>query len=305
MFDAEDIEEKETLWLPSPILEGSMTAQAVRSDLLPQVFLNHFYVVLDSLTSNAIERDAFLRKHFAPNEKRTTTNADMTYTGVYFYGVNTYFELFDIANSPGHRVGDSGIAFGVDQPGAIRVLQEKLGPSFEPSLQSVTRLYQGKQIPWFLMATAKSLPYEGELSCWVMEYHPKFLAQWNRQPKAANRGISRKDILKRYSEVLEPVHEPRLEDVVEFTLAADEPTKNNLIHLCLQLGYQFERKQNGEVVTLRGPDFTCLLIPATERVSGIREIKMRTRSLSHCEEEHRLGQSVLKFVGRSAIWSFR
>ncbi len=281
-----------------------MTAQAVRPDSSPQVFLNHFYVVLDSLTSNAIERDRFLRKHFAANEKRTTTNRDMTYTGLYFYGVNTYFELFDIANSPGHRVGDSGIAFGVDQPGAIRVLQEELGSSFEPRLQSVTRLYQGKQVPWFFMATAKSLPYEGALSCWVMEYHPEFLADWNPQPKAANRGISRKDILRRYSEVLEPVDEPYLEDVVEFTVAADEPTKNNLIHFCLQLGYQIERKQHGEV-TLRGPDFTFLLIPATEGVCGIREIKMRTRSLSQSEEEHRLGQSVLKFVGRSAIWSFR
>jgi hypothetical protein len=272
---------------------------------VPQVFLNHFYGVLDSLTSNAIEGDAFLRKYFAANEKRTTTNADMTYTGLYFYGVNTYFELFDIANSPGRRVGDSGIAFGVDQPGAISVLQEKLGPSFEPNLQSVTRLYQGKQIPWFFMATAKSLPYEGELSCWVMEYHPEFLAGWNPQRKAANRGISRKDILKRYSKVLEPVDEPRLEDVVELTLAADESATNNLTHFCLQLGYQVERNQNGEVVTLRGHDFTFLLIPATERVRGIREIKMRTRSLPQSEEEHRLGQSVLKFVGRSAIWSFR
>jgi len=282
-----------------------MTAQAVRPDSLPEVFLNHFYVVLDSLTCNAIERDAFLRKHFAANEKRTTTNADMTYTGLYFYGVNTYFELFDIANSPGHRIGDSGIAFGVDQQGAIRVLQDKLGPRFEPSLQSVTRLYQGRQIPWFFMATAKSFPYEGELSCWVMEYHPEFLAGWNPQPKAANRGILRKDVLKRYCEVLKPVDEPRLEDVVELTLAADEPATNNLTHFCLQLGYQIERRQYGEIITLRGPDFTILLIPATERVRGIREIKMRTRSLPQSDEEHRLGQSVLKFVGRSATWSFR
>src|SRR5215472_17175041 len=156
-----------------------MTAQAVRPDSLPEVFLNHFYVVLDSLTCNAIERDAFLRKHFAANEKRTTTNADMTYTGLYFYGVNTYFEFFDIANSPGHRIGNSGIAFGVDQQRAIRVLQDTLGPRFAPSLPSVTRLYQGRQNHWFFMATANSRHYEGELIGQVMQYHPEFLAGWN------------------------------------------------------------------------------------------------------------------------------
>ena len=303
MFDAEDIEEKETLWLPSPILEGSMTAQAVRPDSLPQVFLNHFYVVLDSLTSNAIERDRFLRKHFAANEKRTTTNADMTYTGLYFYGVNTYFELFDIVNSPGHRVGDSGIAFGVDQPGAIKILHEKQGPSFEPSLKSVTRLHRGKPIPWFFMATSRSLPYESELSSWVMEYNPEFLANWNPQPSGTNRGVSREDILKRYSEVLKPVDRPCFEDIIGLTVAADEPIANSLVHFCLQLGYQVDRKEAAGVA-LHGPDFVLRVIPS-ESVHGIREVQMRTRGWLQPEQEHQLGRSALRFVGASAIWSFR
>jgi len=277
---------------------------APQSDSLPQVFLNHFYVVLDSLTYSAIEEDEFLRRHFAVNEKRTTSNAEMTYTGLYFYGRNTYFEFFDIGDSPKDQVGDSAIAFGVDQPGAIRVLQEKLGPSLEPNLKAVTRLYQGKQIPWFFMATSRSLPYESGLSCWVMEYHAEFLANWNPQPKGTNRGISRKEILQRYSQMLNPVDKPRLEDVVGLTVAADADAADSLIDFCLQLGYQIERKQNEDVVALRGPDFMLLLIPATESVRGIREIKMRTRNLTEREKEYQLGQSVLKFVGPSAVWSF-
>jgi len=273
------------------------------SKALPQVFLNHFYVVLDSATCRAVEEDAFFKNHFAPNEKRTTTNADLTYTGLYFYGVHTYFELFEIANSPGRRPGDSGIAFGVDQPGAIKVLHEKQGLSFEPSLKSVTRLYQGRLIPWFFMATSTSLPYEGELSSWIMEYHPEFLANWNPQASGTNRGISRNEILKRYSEVLEPIDEPHLEDVIGLTVAADEPVANNLTDLCLQLGYQIDRKEGGDVA-LRGPDFVLLLIPASEGVRGIREIKMRTRRRMQREEEHRLGSSTVRFVGSSATWSF-
>jgi Family of unknown function (DUF5829) len=286
---------------PSPVSQGSLPPQA---DSLPEVFLNHFYMVLDSPTSKAIEEDAFLRRHFAVNEKRTTSNADMTYTGRYFYGVNTYFEFFDIADSPQRRVGDCAIAFGVDQPGAIRVLGKKLGPSLEPSVLSVTRLYQGKQIPWFYMATLRSLPYESEMSSWVMEYHPEFLAAWNPQPKEANQGISRRQILKRYAEVVEPVDEPRLEDVIGLTVAADARARDSLIHFCFRLGYSIEKERDGNV-TLQGPDFVLRLIPATEDVRGIREIKMCTRASTQPEEEHPLGQSVLKCVGRSAIWSFR
>ena len=277
---------------------------APQSNAVPQVFLNHFYVVLDSPTCRAVEEDAFFRNHFAPSEKRTTTNADLTYTGLYFYGVHTYFELFDIANSPGRRLGDSGIAFGVDQPGAIKVLHEKHCPSFEPSLKSVTRLFQGKPIPWFFMATSRSLPYESELSSWVMEYNPEFLANWNPHSKGTNVGISRKDILTRYSEVLKPADKPHFEDVIGLTIAADEPTANNLIAFCLPLGYQIERKERGGVA-LHGPDFVLRVIPASDGVRGIREVKMRTRSQMQREEEHQLGCSTLRFVGSSATWSFR
>ncbi|HXW54253.1 MAG TPA: DUF5829 family protein [Candidatus Cybelea sp.] len=287
----------------SPKPPPSLRTPPAQPHSFPQVFLNHFYVVLDSPTCNAVEEDAFLGNHFAANEKRTTTNADMTYTGRYFYGVNTYFELFDIANAPGRRLGDSGIAFGVDQPGALRVLQEKLRPSLELSLKSVTRLYQGKPIPWFFMATPRSLPYESEMSSWVMEYHPEFLANWNPQPRGTNLGISRKDILKRYSEVLKPVDEPYFEDVIGLTVAADEPTASNLIRFCVELGYQIEREEGGDVA-LHGPDFSLLVIPANKSVRGIREIKMRARSCPQREEEHQLGRSTLKFVGSSAIWLF-
>jgi hypothetical protein len=278
--------------------------KAPQPDSLPQVFLNHFYVVLDSPTYNAIEEDEFLRKHFAVNEKRTTTNAEMSYTGLYFYGINTYFEFFDIGNSPKGQVGDSAIAFGVDQPGAIKILRENLGSSLEPNGKSVTRLYQGTQVPWFLMATSTSFPYESGLSCWVMEYHPEFLANWNPQANRANRGITRKEILRRYSEVLPPVDEPYLEEVDGLTVAVDAPEKNSLIDFCLQLGYQIESRETEDVVALNGPDFALRLIPATKNVRGIRKIRMRTRNLPRHEKEFQLGRSVLKFAGSSAMWTF-
>src|SRR5208282_2209145 len=98
---------------------------------------------LDTPTYQAIESDPFWRKRFAPNERRTTVRTDETYTGLYFYGINTYFEVFDVADSPRPDVGDCGIAFGVERSGDIGALKGVLGAELETSTQPITRLYQG------------------------------------------------------------------------------------------------------------------------------------------------------------------
>src|SRR5918998_6248173 len=73
----------------------------------PPVFLNHFFVVVDSATYKDVERSAFLRQEFAVTERRTTVRNDVSYTALYFYGVNTYFEFFDA--SAQDRFAGSGI----------------------------------------------------------------------------------------------------------------------------------------------------------------------------------------------------
>jgi hypothetical protein len=155
------------------------------------------------------------------------------------------------------------------------------------------------------MATSTSLPYESGLGCWLMDYHPEFLANWNPQANQANRGITRKEILRHYSEVLPPVDEPYLEEVDGLAVAVDAPNQNSVIDFCLQLGYQVERRETEDVVALNGPDFALRLIPATKNVRGIRKIKMRASNLSKREKEHQLTQSTLQFAGSSAISSFR
>jgi len=86
------------------------------------------------------------------------------------------------------------------------------------------------------------------------------LGHWNPQPKGTNRGISRKEILQRYAEVVKAIDEPCLEDVVGLTVAVDAPDKNSLIDFCFQLGYRVENEQNGNVVAVHGPDFVLALI---------------------------------------------
>ena len=77
--------------------------------------LNHFYVTVDAATYGHLEASDFLRAEFGVYEKRTTVRKDITYSGIYFYGRNTYFEFF--AEGTRQAGPASGLALGVDEAG--------------------------------------------------------------------------------------------------------------------------------------------------------------------------------------------
>ena len=271
----------------------------------PQVFLNHFYVVLDSATYKDIEQSPFLRREFAVTEQRTTVRTDRTYTGLYFYGTNTYFEFFDVSSDTSTQVGFSGIALGVDRVGELQAASSEISSSFAVKQETITRQYNGKQVPWFYMGEQKDFPLGSRLAVWFMEYHPRFLEEWNSQPGTHNQGITRKQILQRYGAVLKDIPaKPYLEDVVALTLATDDVNRKKLAELCKLLGYS--EQIVGDAQVLKGPDIELRLLPQTEESRGIREITMRVRRKPAEQDEFRFGaKSVLKFQGNGlATWSF-
>ena len=263
------------------------------------ILLNHFYLVLDSVTYSAVECDRFLRGEFAVSEQRTTVRTDRTYTGLYFYGVNTYFEFFDVAKEPGHRAGDSGIAFGVEQPGAINSLQSRLGA--DPPIL-VTRQSGKIQGPWFFMLKTLNHPLESGMSSWIMEYHPRFLAEWH--PKGNESGISRRQILQRYAVILRAQPAPTyFQDVTEITLAAEKEVTTCLVEHCKLFGYRFHN--DGETAILEGLDIGLRLVPETSARRGVQQITFRVSSVPHQTVFHFGPKSVLRFHDNgTATWVF-
>ncbi|MCP4724942.1 MAG: hypothetical protein GY863_07895, partial [bacterium] len=133
-------------------------AQDENEKLTSPILLNHFYFVLDSATYVSIESSSFLRNEFAITEKRTTVRqGGNSYTGLYFYGENTYFEFFNIATEKNNKAGNTGIAFGIEQPNALNALQQLIvGESTK--LSPATRELDGNQIPWFFSIGPKGFP---------------------------------------------------------------------------------------------------------------------------------------------------
>ncbi len=243
------------------------------------VFLNHFFVVLDHETYAAIDGNAFLTREFAPFERRTTVRNDRSYTGIYFYGTNTYFEFFNASTATNFRKGTGGLALTPEEPGAIRELPEIEKPEL------ITRKLGEAQVPWFWAAGLKSLASDAPIDAWVMEYHADFLAQWHPEKSHGETGITRRAVLTRYKAVLPetPPH-PLLVDVREITIAADPATIERL------------KAAHPAGVMLH-------FVPATPEKRGIVRVVLEVRDAP--KREVRLGKSVLRFDGKGrAVWEF-
>ena len=252
----------------------------------PAPGLNHFYVILDHDTFNAIEQSAFLKEQFAVFEKRTTVRTDRTYTGIYFYGKETYFEMLD-ATTADPNLGHGGMAFGDDAPGGKSPIE-----GGKPQL--VTRQWNGVQVPWFFMTPQPLKPGEAQgFVTWFMQYHPGFLAKWHpeaRPSPAETPPTSRAAVLERYKAVLpEAASQPLLGDVTGLTLAAKAESRA-----------RFEAWMKAI-----GTTFPVQLVDPGADSEGVRAAEFRLDRAPKKEETLHFGpHSTLTLHQRSALWRF-
>lgn len=287
------------LWLLTIASTSAAEEKAASSFPVP---LNHFYLALDPETYAAIDGSDFLQKEFAVFERRTTVRTDKTYTGIYFYGVHTYFEFFDASKQTEFQQDRSGIAFAVERPGALKSLQASLAA---PPPELITRQDKGLQIPWFYTIDLEKFFPDSVLDSWVMEYHPEFLARWRPEAGETRKSILREQILRRYKEVLPdaPRH-PLFEDVIGLTVATDGPSISKLRQLCETLGYV--ASVDGDATVLQGPEIVLRLIPETASARGVKQAIFRTRPAPTRAAEFNFGpRSALRFQSDGkAVWDF-
>lgn len=278
------------------------------AQITDRVYLNHFYAVLDAQTYKEIKESEFLREEFATFEQRTTVRTDTTYTGVYFYGTHTYFELFEPGEN-GRVEGAGAVAFGVEAPGAgDRVRRRFESHAGKPAPKNlVTRRVEDRDIPWFHMVAFSYKDPAVKLSTWLMEYHEDFLNNWYPELSPRSRGITREETLERYVAKLGD-HERRkgkyLDDVVEMTLALGETERELFIKGCEAFGYSVTGDKNR--TTCEGPAIRYAVLQAADSPSVTSSIKMSLRRDKDGQKVYRFGsRSVLQFNGdRTATWSF-
>lgn len=262
--------------------------------------LNHFYATVDSATYAAIGGSSFLHQQFAPFERRTTVRNDSTYSGLYFYGIETYFEFFE-ENTGDRKPGDAGVALGLESPGASEHLREAWEKIQSSRTTVVTRQLNGQPLEWFRMTSfeetrAQSI-VEG-LRLFSMEYMPGFVSAW--QPPAAPL-ITQQAILSAYCAKLDLLAVRRssmLDNVKRLVIAAPEPGVRLRSRQLQAAGWNV--KPRGRGIDCTGPN-AKIEFRFADRPLGVREIEFSLKR-NVPGTVRQLGSSTLETAGRRAIW---
>lgn len=290
------------------LIKGS--AVTADDNKTPEVYLNHFFLIIDSSTYKDIVESGFIKNDFAHFEERTTVvNNEDSYTGAYVYGKNTYFEFFDESNSqdfmpPGLT---SGMAFGVEKKDEIKIIQKKLKDYKNAYIALRTREFDGAQIPWFTMSAVFYGKTETDIMTWVMEYHEDFLKKWHPELEPSSSGITRKDILVRYAAKIATPDLPKnkiLEDVIEVNFQLNQKDLEMLSGELTVLGYAFSQEGNKKIGI--GPDVKIIIDTIDTGFGKIKGIKMSCHSSQHKEETFEFGEKsrLVLHTDNTATWIF-
>ncbi|MGA9769356.1 MAG: DUF5829 family protein [Blastocatellia bacterium] len=291
-----------------------LSAQAAASEppakeAMNPVYLNHFFLTVDPTTYKEIWDSPFLKDEFATFEQRTTVRADMTYTGIYFYGTRTYFEFFEAGKASGRAEGASGIASGIEETGGSDQLKERLESflKIKATKSIITRKMDDKEIPWFHSVGGNFVDRTPMLMSWTMEYHKDFLNSWYPDLSPASRGITRREVLERYTAKLgdnEKRKQKYIDDVTEMHLALDDKARSQFVKEREAFGYKITG--NAGQTVCEGPEIKYIIRQQTPESVGITAIKLSLRKNKTGQKVYRFGRkSVLQFNDdRTAMWSF-
>ena len=142
----------------------------------PQVFLNHIFVVLDSDTYRHIFDQPGLQI-FGDTAERKTITVNDTWSGKYFRGSDSYFELFPPGGLHGHEIGAVGLGFMTFRHGDMQKILAAWKSSEEDSvkLDTAIRVSNGEKHQWFYSISVNSPDSLSRMEAWVMENTPNEL----------------------------------------------------------------------------------------------------------------------------------
>jgi uncharacterized protein DUF5829 len=160
------------------ILFSFFASASVRAgDHAPNVFLSHFFVVLDQASFDALRSSAQLSALAAAEDKHVEAGS-RNWTGFYVRGRQTYMEFFGAKAPPEDaRVGDCGLGLTVEERGGVVAIAALLRTAFgeRVKVRTVPRATKSGTIPWFTAVEVESSGPEA-LETWIMEIDPGYLA---------------------------------------------------------------------------------------------------------------------------------
>ncbi|HEX6351493.1 DUF5829 family protein [Actinophytocola sp.] len=277
---------------------GTAQAEESANQLL---YYNHAYGVLDAETADAVANSEYLRE-FASFEIRTTSSGDLTWTGRYLYGRETYLEFFKEGElpAPDDIAGAAGLAVSADRDGDLATAIEGLPaaglPDPLPFLQ--TRDFgDGVRVPWF--DGVNTVATYDAFMAWGMEYREEYLAD----PRSKTEPASFPGDVGRERYLPDTYADHLMRNVTGVRIAVTENDLVNNVPLLRAGGFSVQTVSTGVVATGGGVTIRLDAVPFDQ--VGLRRIDFAlNRSITY-QDEVRLGNSTLTVGPRDrAVWTF-
>jgi hypothetical protein len=279
---------------------GAETAQAEGSagQLL---YYNHAYGVMDTETADAIANSDYLRE-FANFEIRTTTGGNLTWTGRYLYGRETYLEFFKEGElpAPDDTPAAAGLAVSAERDGDLATAIERLPaaglPDPLPFLQ--TRDFgDGVRVPWF--DGVNTVATYDAFGAWGMEYREEYFAD----PRSKTEPASFPGDVGRERYLSDAYADHLMRNVTGISIAMTENDFDNNVPLLRAGGFSVQDTATGIVATGGGTAIRLDVVPADQ--AGLRRIDFSLNRTITYQDEVRIGNSTLTVGPRDrAVWTF-
>jgi hypothetical protein len=268
-------------------------ASAYSGDRVPTVFLNHFAVVLDQASYDAMRNSSEIAALAKVDETHVVAGS-RNWTGFYITGRQTYMEFFGAAMAPeGQRLGDSQFNLSVEQSGGVAEIAARLRTVFgkRVDVRSTPRTTPNGDIPWMKLANVSG---PGVMGSSYIEIDAGYLSAMHPGTNIEH-PLSREQYNKwRF------LPDRPLDDVVGVT-AALSPTE--MAELATELDLVgWAVKRGGVGFEAVGPDVKLTVVPAGAR-AGIQQAELRLRHAVP-KQEITLGGTKLLLEGETGRFVF-
>ncbi len=264
---------------------------------LPDIYLDHLSITVDSVTYNQLFDSAFFTNKFANVDSSASTSTKYAWAAKYMEGKNGYFEFFRTTGSKGASTGDLGLGFVSLRAGDIwKIKAHWLHSALRAIVVDTTfDMVKGKRRPWFysIRLFRKDDSLEG-LSTRLAENIPEDLPERGFSKEQIEKQPIWKDYVERHRAFLKLFDRIR---AVHISITAKE---YQYLRKSL-LGFGLREKGNGFV----NDHVTIAYTIVTKPVIRIRSIEVQLTEPTPNEDIRISGHVVARISGNRAIFEFQ
>lgn len=163
----------------------------------PEIYLNHLYIVLDSVSYAKLSDSNFITGKLGNLRTTSTSTTEDSWSGKYLHGKNGYFEFFSTKSYKGALLGDCGLGFMTQKANDILAIEANWKTKAHDSIIKDTSMRKLKDVknPWFYSISLYTTDSLQTLYTWVMENTPEELKSVGFSTKETKKEIRWEDYM--------------------------------------------------------------------------------------------------------------